>query len=132
MDRLTTFYPLDPIEPFPVCAERPGQPVQACAPSTKSVVQATGLGYGRTHFTVLHDLSACQLPAACRPRVVYSHAAAGHAFMRAPSGMTPYCRYFHSAIASLRATATIMIRLPRLPAPWVRRANHWLIAVLGW
>lgn len=128
MDRLTTFYPLDPIEPFPVCAERPGQPVQACAPSTKSVVQATGLGYGRTHFTVLHDLSACQSLASRR----LSHADAGHAFIRAPSGMAPYCRYFHSAIASLRATATIMIRLPRLPAPCVRRTNHWLIALFGW
>lgn len=56
------------------------------------------------------------------------------AFMTAPAGITPSFRYRHSAIASLRATATIAMRLPRLfgPLPCVRWANHFDKALSGW
>lgn len=53
------------------------------------------------------------------------------AFNTAPSGISPWSRYFHSATKSLRASATIPIRRMRpLPCP-NRSQNHLLKALLG-
>ena len=49
----------------------------------------------------------------------------------APAGKTPVSRKRHSAMSNLRATATIPIRLKRLPPPPKRSRNHTLRALSG-
>ena len=49
----------------------------------------------------------------------------------APSGNTPVSRKRQSAMSHLRATATIPIRLKRLPPPPKRSRNHTLRALSG-
>jgi hypothetical protein len=49
----------------------------------------------------------------------------------APSGMTPVLRKRHRAMSNLRATATIPIRLRRLPPPPKRSRNQQLSALSG-
>jgi hypothetical protein len=49
----------------------------------------------------------------------------------APSGNTPVSRKRQSAMSNLRATATIPIRLKRLPPPPKRSRNHTLRALSG-
>ena len=50
----------------------------------------------------------------------------------APCGTRPCSRKRHSAIANLRATATIMIRRIRALCPAVRCTNQRVIALFGW
>jgi hypothetical protein len=50
----------------------------------------------------------------------------------APSGNTPVSRKRHRAMSNLRATATIPIRLKRLPPPPKRSRNQPLRALSGW
>ena len=50
----------------------------------------------------------------------------------APCGTRPCSRKRHSAIANLRATATIMIRRIRPLCPAVRCTNQRVIALFGW
>src|SRR5712692_7203038 len=52
-------------------------------------------------------------------------------FSCAPSGTTPVSRYRHSAINSLRASATIPIRRSRFPLLPKRRWYHWARALWG-
>src|SRR6266852_8736324 len=49
----------------------------------------------------------------------------------APAGKTPVSRKRHSAMSNLRATATIPIRLKRLPPLPKRSRNHTLRALSG-
>ena len=49
----------------------------------------------------------------------------------APAGITPVSRERQSAMSNLRATATIPIRLKRLPPLPKRSRNHTLRALLG-
>jgi hypothetical protein len=49
----------------------------------------------------------------------------------APSGKTPVSRNRQSAMSNLRATATIPMRLKRLPPPPKRSRNHTLRALSG-
>jgi hypothetical protein len=49
----------------------------------------------------------------------------------APSGNAPVSRKRHRAMSNLRATATIPIRLKRLPPPPKRSRNHTLKALSG-
>src|SRR5713226_3786541 len=49
----------------------------------------------------------------------------------APSGNTPVSKKRHSAMSNLRATATIPIRLKRLPPPPKRARNQTLRALSG-
>jgi hypothetical protein len=50
---------------------------------------------------------------------------------KAPSGKTPVSRNRHRAISNFRATATIPMRLKRLPAPPQRSRNQQLRALSG-
>ena len=50
---------------------------------------------------------------------------------RAPVGTRPVSQKRQSAISSLRASATIITRRARPPAPAVRASNHWLSALSG-
>jgi hypothetical protein len=50
----------------------------------------------------------------------------------APSGNTPVSRKRHRAMSNFRATATIPIRLKRLPPPPKRWRNQQLRALSGW
>jgi hypothetical protein len=52
-------------------------------------------------------------------------------FSTAPSGKTPVSRKRQSAMSNLRATATIPIRLKRLPPPPKRARNQILRALSG-
>lgn len=120
----------------PPSIRRPvGQPNSACAlrstdrDSNKphllgTVAKATRLGCGLVHFNLSFN----------DPAFIPSANASYAIFIAAPSGITPSCKYRHNAIASLRATATIAMRLPRLlgPRPCVRRANHCAKALPGW
>ncbi len=49
----------------------------------------------------------------------------------APAGKTPVSRNRHSAMSNLRATATIPMRLKRLPPPPKRSRHHTLRALSG-
>ncbi len=52
--------------------------------------------------------------------------------MTAPSMTTPAVTYFHSAIRSFRASATIAAFFNRPPFDWTRSANQRLSADPGW
>ena len=64
--------------------------------------------------------------------VTQHHHIAYAALSAAPSGNTPVSRKRHRAISHLRATATIPIRLRRLPPPPKRSRNQQLRALSGW
>jgi hypothetical protein len=82
----------------------------------------------------------------CKARTVYTgrlhqhqgrsrtqHRNTAYASLRmAPSGKTPLWRNRHSAMSNLRATATIPMRLRRLPPPPKRSRNQPLKALSGW
>jgi hypothetical protein len=53
-------------------------------------------------------------------------------FRTAPSGKTPLLRNRHSAMSNLRATATIPMRLRRLPPLPKRSRNQQLKTLSGW
>jgi hypothetical protein len=73
----------------------------------------------RSRAATLHD--------PCAARV--SGAGATYAAVTiAPAGTTPVVTYRHSAITSLRATATIPIRRPRFPVP--KRARYHCVRAL--
>jgi hypothetical protein len=52
-------------------------------------------------------------------------------FISAPSGTAAVSRYFQSSIRSLRASATMPIRLSRLPPFANRCSNHFVSALVG-
>ena len=63
---------------------------------------------------------------------VMQHRNIAYASLRAaPAGKTPVARNRQSAMSNLRATATIPIRLKRLPPPPKRSRNHTLRARSG-
>ena len=53
-------------------------------------------------------------------------------FRLAPRGISPFCRKRHSAIASLRASATMPTRRIRAPECANRRLNQSVNALVGW
>ena len=66
-------------------------------------------------------------------RSLTQHRNTAYASLRtAPSGKTPVLRKRHSAMSNLRATATIPMRLRRLPPPPKRSRNQPLRALSGW
>jgi hypothetical protein len=66
-------------------------------------------------------------------RSLTQHRNIAYASLRtAPSGKTPVLRNRHSAMSHFRATATIPMRLRRLPPPPKRSRNQQLRALSGW
>ena len=66
-------------------------------------------------------------------RSLTQHRNTAYASLRtAPSGKTPVLRKRHSAMSNFRATATIPMRLKRLPPPPKRSRNQQLRALSGW
>lgn len=103
------------------------------APSTM-VGRLSQPGWETGLFTSHSSCMACLSSCFGRLGHFVSAAHSYTAFVVAPFGITPSFRYRHKAIASLRATATMAIRLPRLllPLPLVRCANQCAMALSGW
>src|SRR6266705_4393706 len=117
----TTFYPCELQRPSPdsVCVLRRQSEAQRRRPHLNDgLLRRHGIFTGRLHQ--------------CHRRGVTRHTQRVYASLStAPAGMTPVSRKRHSAMSNLRATATIPIRLKRLPPPPKRARNQTLRALSG-
>ena len=122
--RLTTFYPLALLlQPNPACALRQGDLNSNKPHLLWSVAYCNQVG-----------LRACSLQLVLPDLTLHCLCCFYAVFILAPSGITPSFKYRHKQMTSLRATAMIAIRLPRLlgPPTSVRLTNQRANALSGW